>query len=635
MPDVVVHVGGRTDPLVLRINGKDPNFILRTDTIEAQALRDLDPVLLDLLDIAAAVFAADGSITRGGDTRTGMGAGWRRSFRFEIPVRDPDLWSRPDVVAALVRAVHVLTDDEVSFAFSQSRDPPSRDPYLALTPTGPAGGADEVVLFSGGLDSYAGALELLSVSSSRLILVSHRSAQKVIPRQRDLGQYLDERFPGRLLHVHALARRVGREAADTTQRSRSFLFAALGQAVARTFGARRVSFFENGIVSHNLPLNHQSVGTMATRTTHPLALCRLNDLMSLVIDDPAPIRNAYEWLTKTEVVSRIASHGGKERIARAVSCTSVREQNGLQTHCGACTQCLDRRFALLAAGLAEHDPEEIYLTDVLLGARETVRSQTLALDWTRHSLRFGSLDERSLMETFGLEAMRIAQGHPDLDRRDALGRTLEMHRRHSEAVQSVLEDMLRDRATDLVGQRLPETSLLCMHVGNRPLGDVRLPTDPRATAAEVPPIGNVMEEDIVFQPGAPLQVAFIQEDGKPVVTVRGLGRLEGGLAAVPVGLKDKFVADREAGMPPEKHRYCPPGELPLPGQRSKQAIRKLVERCRRSLAGDYQLIVGEPPSKPLLVESRSPWGYRLDPTILVLKDDLREKCHVVTENVTS
>ena len=43
----------------------------------------------------------------------------------------------------------------------------------------------------------------------------------------------------------------------------------------------------------------------------------------------------------------------------------------MHSHCGCCSQCLDRRFGALAAGLGEDDPEEMYEVDLLTGARET------------------------------------------------------------------------------------------------------------------------------------------------------------------------------------------------------------------------------------------------------------------------
>ena len=50
---------------------------------------------------------------------------------------------------------------------------------------------------------------------------------------------------------------VGRK---STHRARSFLFASLGAVTARLFDLDRIKFFENGIVSLNLPLVAQVVG---------------------------------------------------------------------------------------------------------------------------------------------------------------------------------------------------------------------------------------------------------------------------------------------------------------------------------------------------------------------------------------
>ena len=47
-----------------------------------------------------------------------------------------------------------------------------------------------------------------------------------------------------------------------------------GAVTARLFGLDRITFFENGIVSLNLPPLAQVVGARATRTTHPQVLGR-------------------------------------------------------------------------------------------------------------------------------------------------------------------------------------------------------------------------------------------------------------------------------------------------------------------------------------------------------------------------
>ena len=617
MCEAIVRIDGRQPPLVVRINGRQPTFRLATDSLETKALRELDPVLLDLMEIAAIIFAADGAIPRGGSTRPHMGAGWYRRFDFEIPVRNPDLWQRVEVAAALRDAVETLTEDSVSFRFTPAAPDPIPQPYLDLDPTGATFEADEVLLFSGGLDSFAGALELLATTSSRVVLVTHRSAQKAIPRQVELGQYLAERFPGRVLHVHVLARRADQEARDSTQRSRTLLFSALGHAVAQAFGARRVSFFENGIVSHNLPLSPQIVGTMATRTTHPLALRNIDRLIQLVVPSAAPIENRFQWSTKSEVVSRIDEYGAAKQIPLAVSCTSIREQDKLHTHCGACTQCFDRRFAILYAGLAEYDPDEIYATDVLFGERRSERSVTMAVEWTRHALRLGDLDEQGFMENFGHEASRIFRGHPDLPRRTVLDLTLKMHQRHSSVVRNVLEDVLRYRAADLVAQRLPATSLVLLHLGS---GDAPLNLVPNYLPEQHARVflDEVHEVDEVPEVGAPLRVAFFMDGERHIVDVIGLTSVAGPPARVPHALKPAFDEDRRNGVAPEDYQYKIGTTLPELAGMNKRTIRKSVERCRKQLAEEYERLHGEPPPGHLLIQTWPSRGYRLDPYMVVV-----------------
>ena len=43
----------------------------------------------------------------------------------------------------------------------------------------------------------------------------------------------------------------------------------------------------------------------------------------------------------------------------------------LHPHCGQCSQCIDRRFAILAAGQEHEDPAEAYKVDLFLGERES------------------------------------------------------------------------------------------------------------------------------------------------------------------------------------------------------------------------------------------------------------------------
>ncbi|QQA41512.1 hypothetical protein [Pelagovum pacificum] len=622
MAEPVITVFEGDDRQEIRINGQDPTFTLAFDAIRAAAVTEIDDLALDFLEIAAAVFAADSGFKRGGPTRPRMGEDWRREFRFRIPVRRSEIWSKPEITDALIAVAEFLTEDSMAFEFADAEPAIPIDPYFDLDTSGATYKADEVILFSGGLDSFAGALETLSASTERVILVTHRSAQKVIPRQVELGEILKKRFGSQVMHLQVQARRKGQQGRDDTQRSRTLLFTALGQAVARTFGARRLSLFENGVISHNLPISQQIVGTMATRTTHPLGLKLMNDLLGLIWPGGPSIRNRYEWLTKTDVVRRVAEYGAARDIPRTVSCTSIREQTSRHTHCGACTQCLDRRFAILAAGQAEHDKAEDYKTDILFGPRDTTRSRTFALEWTRHAIRVGQLDRTSALTEFGQEISRIVSGNPTLSSREALDRVLDLHRRHSRAVQDVIESATVTQAGALARQALPRTSLLVLHLSqagpecaapSRRFGDLFRPAK----------LNDVEEVDMVPDPSALLRVAFF-EDENHVLAVEGLGRVEGMPARVAHELKPQFDVDRAAGLKPDDHRYVEQHRLAHRTGQTADAARQSVRRCRQTLASFFEDVHGEPPPHDLLIESpRDPAtrGYRLDPTMIPISRD--------------
>ncbi len=258
------------------------DFPLDFESLQARAVEPLDSACWDFLEIAAAVFAADTSQRRGPLTRPDLGAGWRRKFVFSIPVVRHDVWSDPDMRTALADAVSFLTDDEIEFVFRRKAANPSHQYPLLGQGVETRFPADEIILFSGGLDSLAGAFERLASGDDKVVLVTREGQTKETPRQKLLGSHLGRLFHGRVLHARFKATRAWGRGAERTQRSRSFLFAALGYVHARIFGAQRVCFYENGIISHNLPISPQVVGTMATRTTHPLALVKLTRVFDLL-----------------------------------------------------------------------------------------------------------------------------------------------------------------------------------------------------------------------------------------------------------------------------------------------------------------------------------------------------------------
>jgi 7-cyano-7-deazaguanine synthase in queuosine biosynthesis len=337
-------LGRTTVRLDLDLHEPLANVKLSISDIARKLLVNIPDRLVDLLEIATYVYAADGAISRGGKTDSEMGARWRRSLRFKIPVREPALWGSEPVSAALIETLSFLSDEQYAFDFESFNRPPSLANYFDFPATKRSAFApEEVVLFSGGLDSLAGAVEEVLGRGKRVALVSHRSAAKISSVQKNLVDLLSSRARAEsVLHVPVLATLTGNLNREPTHRARSFLFAALGAVTARLFGINRIRFFENGIVSLNLPPVRQVVGARATRTTHPQALAGFRRIFNGVFNRDFDVTNPFMWLTKPEVIGRIVSNGCSDLIKHSRSCTRVRDMTTLHPHCGECSQCIDR-----------------------------------------------------------------------------------------------------------------------------------------------------------------------------------------------------------------------------------------------------------------------------------------------------
>lgn len=333
---------------------------------------NISEVFLDLLEIAAYVYCADQAITRGGITDKDLGATWRRRLKFHIAVRQPDIWNSSAISECLTRTLGFLSDDFYNFSFVKLKSPTPVEKYLEglgdpdLEP-------QEVVLYSGGLDSLAGAVQEAVIEKKRALLVSHRASPKIHTKQRIL---LDE-LKGRLgrynesvpfpTYIPVWITKQGTWGREYTQRTRSFLYAALGATLAHLFGLSRFRMYENGIVSLNLPISAQLIGARASRTTHPQALKGFGELISLIMGKPFQVENPFLWKTRAEVVKILGENGFADLIKYSVSCSHVREMTTLHTHCGKCYQCINRRFAVLASGYGHYEPSEIYKVDLLTG----------------------------------------------------------------------------------------------------------------------------------------------------------------------------------------------------------------------------------------------------------------------------
>ena len=166
----------------LIVNGPEANILLKVEDIRRKYLADLPDALTDFLEIATYVFAADNTVSRGGPAFRNMGEDWRRSFLLVIAVREPAHWTAPDVLHALCGLLGFISDDSWQFKFVPRQDPPEGTSYFDLRDHNEEPGASNVVLFSGGLDSLAGAVQELRQGNQRIVLVSHKASSLAVNR---------------------------------------------------------------------------------------------------------------------------------------------------------------------------------------------------------------------------------------------------------------------------------------------------------------------------------------------------------------------------------------------------------------------------------------------------------------------
>lgn len=351
----------RRDSVVTELPLIDSNSRLNFGLGQAlEHLRELglrpSEIAIDLVVLAAAVTAADTRISRTTEAQDA----WTREIGLVVPVSDTKRWTQ--AVPLLVRTLNFLTGDrwELQFRRRPARMKVLVPPPEALTTVAPTC----VCLFSGGLDSFIGATDLLA-NGERPLLVSHYWDGVTSTHQTHCADALIREFPrSDIQHMRA---RVGFPSSmvddspvENTLRARSFLFFALAVMAADALGGPQVIHVpENGLISLNVPLDPLRLGALSTRTTHPYYMARVQDLLTQVGLTVA-LHNSYAFKTKGEMIKDCGDPKLLRKVAHhTMSCShpanarfaleSTRRDN---RHCGSCVPCIIRRAAF-TAGLGE------------------------------------------------------------------------------------------------------------------------------------------------------------------------------------------------------------------------------------------------------------------------------------------
>lgn len=314
----------------------------------------------ELLFLSAAIYALDKFTSRKEASDS-----WTREISLSFPVSCPDKWQ--PIIPTINLCLSFLTGDLIdihvynSDVIFETPLSPELRPYSLY---------DSVCLFSGGLDSLVGAIDLLEANpEKKYILLSHYDGNISGPKkaQDTLLRILAGQYNDRFLSIPHRVGMKGR-ANEKTYRSRSFLFLCMGVFIASKIGYNSPVYLpENGTIALNVPLTPSRRGSCSTRTAHPNFVSLFNEIIR-ALDINNLVINPLMSKSKGSVVASCLNPSLLTSIAHlSVSCarynrkTKWKRRNAKQ--CGRCMPCIYRRAALHKISL----DSEIYGNDICLG----------------------------------------------------------------------------------------------------------------------------------------------------------------------------------------------------------------------------------------------------------------------------
>ncbi len=353
---VVAQVGG--DDYHPSLTDNEPRFVATIDkpgashSITQQLLSPafaagLKPssTAVDLLNLADMIYTADLRVWRGYSPEDA----WTREIKIYLPVANPDKWNASRT--AVIDFLSFLTGDvwDIEFRQKAAQVEPAIGKSSLLLP-------ESVCLFSGGLDSFVGAIDLLA-SGKRLAMVGHygNSQREQEAAFRALKQTYNSQILPLWFYLVPPTMAKGQEV-ESTMRARSILFLSLGAAVASALPAGTPMYVpENGPISLNVPLTFGRTGTHSTRTTHPHTINLFRKVLA-ALGLEIPIVTPYRFATKGEMLRDCKDQEAlKAGIHSTMSCS--RPQSGrfhglpVGQACGYCVPCIIRRASMRVVGL--------------------------------------------------------------------------------------------------------------------------------------------------------------------------------------------------------------------------------------------------------------------------------------------
>lgn len=335
----------------------------------------VDDTAIDLLNLAMSVYAADLRIER-----SFSNDGWSRNVQIHLPVVETSLWQKAQPI--ITKMLAFLTGDQWTLTLRQ------RERFDQLSPKNPAKTCPSVVtLFSGGLDSFVGAIDLLESKEGVIALVGQYGKGSTNPSQVNSHRVLSENYLNRTRRFgfYVQPTKPGTRAAENTMRSRSILFLALGTAVATACGDGTPLYVpENGLISLNVPLTNSRMGSLSTRTTHPYFLSLYGETLD-ALHIRVPVILPYKFRTKGEMLKetknpRVLETGLPQTLSCARPDAGRFQKRPPGSHCGYCVPCIIRLASMKAAGFDHKKAAYFDVTGEQAAPETAKRSDRRAFD---------------------------------------------------------------------------------------------------------------------------------------------------------------------------------------------------------------------------------------------------------------
>lgn len=301
----------------------------------------------DFMMIALGVVSADKAVLR-----RESADGWTRQIELILYVHEADKWIQER--NQLEKMLCFLTGDFWQLHFEKLNT------SICPQKEYPLKNNDCVCLLSGGMDSLVGAIDLHEEGRNPLFLSQIVRGDAM--HQRDYAAALGS---NNLCQWSNNVKTNGK--AENSTRARSIIFFAYALLAScgidyNERGRKEIFVPENGYISLNIPLDSLRIGSLSTKTTHPVYMEMLQNIWN-DLDFGVDLILPYRFKTKGEVLKECKNQELMRALIFSSTSCGKYQRHGLR-HCGMCIPCLVRRAAFLKAGLKD-DTENGYCVESL------------------------------------------------------------------------------------------------------------------------------------------------------------------------------------------------------------------------------------------------------------------------------